>query len=123
MMATLCLNTLYDSISFRLYFKEKLNIPETIGVISIIFVAICIYLSKSELSESSDPSLSETEKAQYAIKCVVLALISPTLFSVKHFVIRYAKSTYNGFDVNLDAILLMYSISIIFSIKYFFSDA
>ena len=119
MMATLCLNTLYDSITFRLYFKEKLNIPELIGVICLLFVALSIYLSKSELSVSSDLSLSETQKSKYAFKCIFLALISPLLFSIKHFAIRYAKSTYNGFDINLDAVLLMYTISMVLSMKYF----
>ena len=97
----------FFSFTFYLKFGETISYPKIFGM--LVAVSSVIYLSidsakRSEIIEVDGDS--GTKQSVYAFYSLGIAFLVPIGFSIKHFMIRYYKGSYNYIDQPIDSGIL-----------------
>jgi len=93
--------TIYNSITFYFAFNEKLSSSKIIGM---VFTMACVVFLALNSSKKQEDDLETDSK--YIMWSLGLALLVPVGFSLKHFLIRKYKGSYDYKWLPLDSGIL-----------------
>lgn len=98
----------YSAILFYFTFGEAISCAQIIGMLLMLICVVFLGLEsasvKTDMSEILN--ISESDKKHNAIIAIVWALISPTFYTLKAYIIRKYCDGYKPWDLGIDAIYL-----------------
>lgn len=111
------LATLYNSIIFYKAFGEKVSPPKIFGMLFTVACVVCLALD----SASRKADLKTGTNPKYSLYALILAFFVPMGFSMKHYLIRKYKGSYDSNHLPLDSAILE-SISCAIFIPFYLSE-
>jgi drug/metabolite transporter (DMT)-like permease len=108
-------SSIFTSILFYYFFNEKLSCMKTFGM--ILTISSVVFLAVDAAKDGSGDTGYDYE-SKYAFYALGLAMLVPFHFSLKHFLIRKYKGSYNYNFLPIDSGILETAACSVFAVMY-----